>query len=194
MTLALRRRTLAAGAGAWLLGGCFGSFGATRALYAWNERVDDNKWLRWLVFLVFIILPVYSLFVLADVLVLNTIEFFSGENPIRHTQLGDGHTLRTSHTHERNLVKHEICESGADGQVVRTLYMRLVARDTLVVLDEQMRVIGRACKLADGTVELRDGAGRVISRHAAPEVARAEAALSGSASPSRAVAAASSSA
>jgi hypothetical protein len=180
----VRRRGVVIAGGAWLLSGCFGSFGATHALYDWNKRVDDNKWLRWLVFLVFVILPVYSLFILADVLVLNTIEFFSGKNPIGSTALGNGHVLRTSHTADPALVKHELLEHT---RVVDTLYMRLVSPDSVLVYDAQMRVIGQAHKRADGSVELRNAADHVISLHSRTDVENAQGQIEVGASPSRAV-------
>ncbi len=59
---------------------CIGSFGLTKKVYEWNKSLD--KWLDELVFLVFIILPVYSIAVLIDGIVLNSIEFWTGTNPI----------------------------------------------------------------------------------------------------------------
>jgi hypothetical protein len=182
--LTLRRRAFWVAGSAWLLGGCFGSFGATRALYDWNKRIDDNKWLQWLVFLVFVILPVYGLFVLADVLVLNTIEFFSGQNPIGTRSLGNGRTLRTSAAGESKLVKHELLERD---RVVCTLYMRLASPDEVIVYDEHMQVIGRAHKQPDGSVTVRDQAGHVRSLHSRDAVERAQAAVELGVSPTRAV-------
>jgi len=64
------------------LGGCYGSFGATKALHSWNGEVTGNKFLNWLVFVALNIVPVYGLFVFADGLVLNSIEFWTGSNPV----------------------------------------------------------------------------------------------------------------
>lgn len=47
----------------------------------WNSNVS-NKFINELVFIAFWILPVYEVSALADILVLNSIEFWSGENPI----------------------------------------------------------------------------------------------------------------
>ena len=60
--------------------GCFGKFGLTRKLYAWNEGVGD-KWVRSVVMWGLMIIPVYPLVSTGDFLVLNTVEFWTGSNP-----------------------------------------------------------------------------------------------------------------
>lgn len=59
---------------------CIGSFSLTNRLLGWNRNVS-NKFVNELVFFAFWILPVYEVSGLADLLVLNTIEFWSGQNP-----------------------------------------------------------------------------------------------------------------
>lgn len=60
---------------------CIGSFGLTGKLYDWNQSVGE-KWVNELVFLGLNIIPVYDICVLADVIVINSIEFWTGSNPI----------------------------------------------------------------------------------------------------------------
>lgn len=60
---------------------CVGSFSLTNRLLSWNQHVG-NKFLNELVFFCFWVLPVYEVTALADVLVLNSIEFWSGSNPM----------------------------------------------------------------------------------------------------------------
>lgn len=69
---------------------CIGSFSLTNKLLAWNEQVG-SKFVNELVFFAFWILPVYEVSALADLLVLNSIEFWSGNNPVaRGTKVIDG--------------------------------------------------------------------------------------------------------
>ena len=73
--------------------GCWGSFSLTGKVYDWNGSFG-SKWASWAVFLVFIILPVYGALLFIDAIVLNTIEFFSGNNPVkRSADLGDGQRM-----------------------------------------------------------------------------------------------------
>jgi len=60
---------------------CIGSFSLTNRMLNWNRNID-NKFINELVFFAFWVLPVYEVCGLADILVLNSIEFWSGTNPI----------------------------------------------------------------------------------------------------------------
>lgn len=63
-----------------LTSACFGSFNLTRKAYQFNKSVSPDKWVRWLVFLV--MSPIYPLAGIVDVLFANSVEFWSGSNPI----------------------------------------------------------------------------------------------------------------
>lgn len=67
--------------GSLLFSSCIGSFGLFNRLNSWNQSVG-TKFVNELVFLAFNILPVYGAAYLADVLVINSIEFWSGSNPM----------------------------------------------------------------------------------------------------------------
>ncbi len=60
---------------------CIGQFRLTNRLLGWNQTIG-NKFVNELVFFAFWILPVYEVSALADILVLNSIEFWSGTNPM----------------------------------------------------------------------------------------------------------------
>lgn len=60
---------------------CIGSFQLTRNLYSWNMDID-GRWGSELVFLAMIVIPVYTVTLLADGVVLNSIEFWTGNNPL----------------------------------------------------------------------------------------------------------------
>lgn len=73
---------------------CIGSFSLTNKLLSWNQQVG-NKFVNELVFFAFWIIPVYEISALADVLVLNSIEFWSGSNPVaKGRSVIDGHDGR----------------------------------------------------------------------------------------------------
>ena len=67
--------------GAFLFSSCIGSFGLHSKLLSWNESIG-NKFVNELVYLAFNIIPVYGICYLADALVINSIEFWSGSNPM----------------------------------------------------------------------------------------------------------------
>jgi len=68
-------------AGSVLFSSCIGSFNLTNKLLTWNKGID-SKFVNELVFIAFHIVPVYEIAVLADILVINSIEFWSGNNPV----------------------------------------------------------------------------------------------------------------
>lgn len=64
-------------AGTVALSSCIGSFGLTNSVLNWNKKLSKSKILNELVFIV--ISPVYAVCATADLVVLNTVEFWSGE-------------------------------------------------------------------------------------------------------------------
>lgn len=82
----MKKRNIAVGLVLAIMGGtvmqsCLGSFGLTNRLLTWNHSIG-NKFVNELVFVAFWILPVYEISGLADILVINSIEFWSGTNPM----------------------------------------------------------------------------------------------------------------
>lgn len=70
----------------FMLSSCIGSFALHNRLLTWNQGIG-NKYINELVFLAFNIVPVYPVCYLADALVINSIEFWSGSNPM--ASIGD---------------------------------------------------------------------------------------------------------
>lgn len=66
--------------GSILFSSCIGSFKLWHSLKDWNQGVG-NKFVNELIFIAFHIVPVYEVAALADLLVLNSIEFWSGSSP-----------------------------------------------------------------------------------------------------------------
>lgn len=69
-----------------LFSSCIGSFGLHGRLVEWNQGIGA-KFVNELVFFAFHIVPVYEVAYLADILVVNSIEFWSGDNPM--ASIGD---------------------------------------------------------------------------------------------------------
>lgn len=62
--------------------GCLGSFTLTKNVLEFNNTVTNDKIVNNLIFWVMNIIPVYSVVVFVDAVILNLIEFWTGENPI----------------------------------------------------------------------------------------------------------------
>ncbi|MGE4488563.1 MAG: DUF3332 family protein [Kiritimatiellales bacterium] len=75
-----------------LLTGCTGPFALTKKLHAWQTSFED-KWVDEVAFLGCIILPVYGLATLADGLIFNSVEFWTGENPMDSAAAPQGNEM-----------------------------------------------------------------------------------------------------
>lgn len=82
---------LAAAIAATSFSGCIGdttngtgdTFVLTKKYYNWNLTVVNNKWGKWGIFIGSCIIPVYQVCLgLCDALVLNSIQFWTGSNPM----------------------------------------------------------------------------------------------------------------
>jgi len=164
-----RRNLLTLGAAAAVVGstGCIGSFGAFNTLLSWNQGLS-NKWVNWLVFLVLMIIPVYGLFFLGDLLIFNTIEFFTGSNPLGSAtrDLGNGHTVAYERDKsDPNLVR---VEHRHDGKVAGVFFIKKSDNDFLLY-DQDRKLLTHAME-HNGGVKLLDGRGKVIVELSAAEL------------------------
>lgn len=155
--------------------GCFGNFAATRALWSWNKDVSGNKFLQWLVFLALTIVPVYALFGLADVLVINSLEFWTGSNPVgmngapeteRWVTISPTQKLHLLRNLEDGSMRAEVIE---DGEVVNVRVF-VATEEGFEVTDEAGLVVVRVKQLADGGVEVSGQDGQPVAVAAPSDV------------------------
>ena len=62
--------------------GCIGNFGLSGEVRKFNLELTQDRWGREIVFVVLYVIPVYPFAGFLDILVFNSIEFWSGKNPI----------------------------------------------------------------------------------------------------------------
>jgi hypothetical protein len=62
---------------------CLGPNKAFNSVHDWNMKVSENRWVNEAVFVGMVIIPVYQVCLLADYVVINSIEWWSGENPVK---------------------------------------------------------------------------------------------------------------
>lgn len=145
-------------AAAVLSTGCYGSFALTKKLHAWNGQCCGtegwgSKWGNEVVFLITgVLLPVYSICVLIDGVIINSIEFWTDKNPmgsITVTKLDDGHDMRLEKLSETT-VKVEILENG---NVLGTYTIDRTESGT-VLHDLAGNEVAAAATNLDGAVEL----------------------------------------
>ncbi len=141
--------------------GCYGPFELTKKLHSWNGSLG-NKWVVEGVFLVCSWLPVYSIAVLVDAVVLNSVEFWTGKSMLKSslpTELrqGDDKVVMTRYPGSE-VMRLDIYKAGKavdtvlitpskDGSMVATTMdgKRIVSRmgdDGRVVVSKGSKVLG----------------------------------------------------
>jgi len=141
-----------------LLTGCTGSFRLTGKVYQFNREIED-QWVEELVFLGFCIVPVYEIALFADAIVLNSIEFWTGENPMASSGTGLQEVIRVD---DREAVVtyltdgRVMVETGRSGFILERTESGVAAGS----LDGEMEY--RASTNPDGTVSVYDEPGNLI--------------------------------
>lgn len=149
---------------------CIGSFSLTRGLLSWNQSLG-HKFVNWLVFLAFVIIPVYGIAILADALVFNSLEFWTGSNPMAEGEVED--TRRVAVNDKFELLFHRVSAEEMtvaiieDGEVKQTLSMT-VKSDGMIVRDGTGTVIARL-QQKDGMITVYNALNQVIAEHTAEE-------------------------
>lgn len=77
----MKKRLVAISCAAMIFSGCYGSYGLFNTVLKMNDSIG-NKFVKSLAHFVGWVIPVYGLAVFADFLIFNTIEFWTGANPV----------------------------------------------------------------------------------------------------------------
>ncbi|NVJ21746.1 MULTISPECIES: DUF3332 domain-containing protein [Myxococcus] len=159
--------------------GCFGSFKLTQKIWQFNKNISGQKFVQWLMFLVLVIIPVYEIGTLIDALIINSIEFWSGNNPVSSADGGDGDTrvvrlsptdvLRMSRDAESGIMKLELEREGKE-TLIR--YFEPL-ENGMAVRDDAGALLVRAEGAADGAVAVTDATGTTLTVHGSEAVALA---------------------
>lgn len=160
------------------LSGCYGPFNLTRRLYQWNGSVG-TKWEREFMFILLAWAPVYGLAVLGDALVFNSMEFWTGKNPV------DPPSTRSELPKAKRIVRgsHEalltylsastgarlLIEQMREGRPAGSLRVERQGRAS-IGFDAGGRVLFTAETLADGSVLVRDGSGKEVALYSVDQV------------------------
>jgi hypothetical protein len=140
--------------------GCYGSFQLINKVYKFNGTLG-SKWVNELGFLVMMIVPVYGVAGFVDIVILNTIEFWTGTNPMTSN---DG--TQTITVPQGSLVlngpdKSYLFKQTIDG---KEKLVQVVTKDGVTTAtDESGTVLARSSRNADGGVTIYDGSGNVVS-------------------------------
>jgi hypothetical protein len=119
---------------------CYGPFNLTKSLHKWNGQIKGtgqvtDKWMHELIFLGLVILPVYEFAALGDALIFNSIEFWTGNNPIKVGSEGDDGRTRVAQVGDTTIA----VAFARDGNSASVSYSRegqIVKTGTITATDE----------------------------------------------------------
>lgn len=162
---------------------CYGPFNLTHTLYKWNGSVKGGqelsaKWAQELVFLALVLFPIYEFSLLLDALVFNSIQFWTGDNPIKVSH-GENGQIRLVRAGETTIT----LTPSQDGNSARISYSRagqvfktaeiVGSQDGYDLVEEGGRRVYSAEVTGDGGLKLVNNDCIVIRDFSAVQVAHA---------------------
>ena len=162
------------------VGGCYGPFNLTRRLYQWNGQFAD-KWEKEVVFVLLAWIPVYGLAAAGDAIIFNSMEFWTGKNPVdapsRRSDLPQ--TKRIARGTDEALLTYAPTTDGADLTVQQFQHgqpagsLRITQHDGMTEgRDEHGALLMTAQALQDGGMIVRDAQGKSVASYSASDVER----------------------
>ena len=163
-----------------LVSGCYGPFNLTRRLYHWNGQAGSTKWEKEFVFLLLVVLPVYQLSTFGDAVIFNSMQFWTGNNPVdppmgRKSELPQ--TKRLARGDQEVLLTYASTPAGAElliNQFRRGQGMggfRVEQRNGRTAgYDDDGRLLFTAATRAEGGIVIRDGSGQQVASYSAEQV------------------------
>lgn len=117
--------------------GCYGQWALTRALHGWNGHATGNKFLNSLLTWGLLIVPIYPLAALGDFVIFNTIEFWSGRNPIALEEQADGSAklVHEGHEYRYRAISADEIEVSRDGVPAARYRRSAPGRVTVMTMD-----------------------------------------------------------
>ncbi|MCC5876125.1 MAG: DUF3332 family protein [Candidatus Sumerlaeia bacterium] len=163
-------------AGGVLMGalvGCYGRFPLTNAIYKWNGEVTQNGFVNSIIMVILgFFLPVYGLAIWIDALILNSIEYWKGEeiNVAKTYQQPDGTTVVLapgSHKDEATLTVFS-----ANGDVLEQRTFLRQGDGTTQVLDADSKIVAVVHPTEEGGFTFTDQAGLELGELTSTQIAQ----------------------
>ena len=140
--------------------GCYGKFNLVRKVYKFNGSFG-NAWVNELMFLVMNIVPVYGIAGFIDAIVVNSIEFWTGKNPVTAQVITQGDKMaKLDYDKATDLIKISYFEKGV---LKQEGYFRRHNGDVQLLASDGKTVSLVAQAGAMGTTSLASASGLVLA-------------------------------
>ena len=145
----------------FFMGGCYGNFPLTRAVYKFNGSVSSNKFIQSVMFWVFVIIPVYKIGMLADAIIFNLIEFWTGKQLLAVGPTTDSNGNMVCLTPSAD-GRQAVLTVSRGGKVLAQEFFVKVSDTTFEVRGAQGALHGKVLRSPDGAISLTDRNGAVV--------------------------------
>jgi hypothetical protein len=146
------------------LSGCFGRFPLTKAIYEFNDELGDESRVSGRLFesfMFWILSPIYGLALLGDTLVINLIEFWTGEPmDIGSAIEREGTSVALLPGENEN---EAILMMMQDGRVVREERLVRISSTEIEIRNTEKEVLGRLVRNSDGDIQPIGSDGELVS-------------------------------
>ena len=147
--------------------GCTGSFNLTKKVYD-GHRSQGDKWADELLFLGAVLLPIYGIATFADAVVFNSIEFWTGDNPVVYNDDNntkfvnkDGEEVTVSYNEESDEIT--ISSTTANGDNPKIVLER--AEGAVIAKDESGNVLYSSVAKENGDVTVYDDKLQIVKNY-----------------------------
>ena len=148
--------------------GCTGTFQLTRQVYDFQTKPDD-KWVDEVLFLAFVIVPVYGAATFIDAVVFNSIEFWTGQNPMTSSIQNSNNTIAQNGNSQMSM-KYDASTRNIEVRSLETGRSFVLAKTEsgVVAKDKNGNVLFTSVKDSAGGVTVYDADSNPV-RHFSPQ-------------------------
>ena len=142
--------------------GCTGSFDLTRKVYNWQTSQSD-KWANELCFLLVTLIPIYSLAAFADAIVFNSIEFWTGKNPVETSYVPPN--SRMAMKYDSKTAQVQVALANNHGIIFERTSTGILAKN------DKGQVLYSSVQNENGDVAIYDASGKLVKNYPAGQIA-----------------------
>ena len=142
--------------------GCTGSFNLTHKVYNWH-RSQTDKWTDEICFLLVALLPVYSISTFLDAIVFNSIEFWTGKNPVEMSALPSQSRVAMSYNSKTDQVKVALANN--HGFIFERTATGVIAKN------DKGQVLYSSVQSENGDVSIYNAQGKLVKNYPAGQIA-----------------------
>ena len=144
--------------------GCTGSFELTHKLYNWH-RSQTDKWSDELCFLLVAITPVYGLAIFADSIIFNSIEFWTGKNPVDNVSLNPAQNRNLQMSYNSKTGQVQVALANNHGFIFERTATGVIAKN------EKGEVLYSSVQSENGDVAIYNAQGKLVKNYPAGQIA-----------------------